>query len=433
MKPLLAVCLHDGFYGCGTGAGVANRAFLDALNRLLSPGTVDLVVLPVEISTASVEYNADWHALSMQLVDHAGGQVIPLDNGTSGSTRWGGIGAFRVLADATAEALMSLPIGPGRRLLVGHDVPFFGLSRTLPRELTADLVLVAHSTAGIHSPDDRERVAWEKHSLGRAARQGARVAAISAHMRRHLTRDYELPDTSVIDLPIGLTPADWQRRPPADHTVPRAARDGFWLAMGRAVRYKGFDDLLDALGILRNAGDEPEHLVLAAVTDGGRLNDYQAHLAKRIALERPNVTLRTRFSDDIQNLLAHPALRAVVVPSRAEPFGRIPLEAYAAGATPVVATAVGGIAEQVVDGRTGFTAPPGNPTALAQALRDALQQPAHERAAMRTAAAAFATRYDTATSVAAMLASEGVTGTRRRNWRRVQPFSRSASRWELPS
>jgi glycosyltransferase involved in cell wall biosynthesis len=33
--------------------------------------------------------------------------------------------------------------------------------------------------------------------------------------------------------------------------------------------------------------------------------------------------------------------------SRAEPFGRIPLEAYAAGASPVIATTAGGLAEIV--------------------------------------------------------------------------------------
>lgn len=409
MKPLVAVCLHDGFYGCGTGAGVANRAFLEALSTLLPPGAVDLVVLPVEISAVAAEYNADWHTQSLQLVDRVGGRVVPLENGTSGSTRWGGLPAFRVLAEHAAEILVEvLPGSGGQRLLVAHDVPFYGLSTTLPRDLVADMVVVAHSTAGIHCPADRERGSWEEHGLSAVARYGGRVAAISAHMRRHLIRDYGLPAAAVVDLPIGLGPADWRRRPPAGLALPSAAVGGFWLAMGRAVPYKGFDDLLDALVVLREAGDRAEHLVLAAVTDSGRVNDYQAHLAERIAAERLDVTLYTRFSEEIQNLLAHPALRAVVVPSRAEPFGRIPLEAYAAGAAPVVAAAAGGIAEQVIDGVTGFTAPPGDATALAAALRSALQQTPGDRAAMRSAAATVAARYDTAAAVATLLDSSGL-------------------------
>jgi glycosyltransferase involved in cell wall biosynthesis len=60
--------------------------------------------------------------------------------------------------------------------------------------------------------------------------------------------------------------------------------------------------------------------------------------------------------------------------ARAEAFGKTVTEAMACG-TPVVASAVGGIPEQLLDGRTGFLAPPGDGRALAEAalrlLRDA--------------------------------------------------------------
>jgi starch synthase len=65
-------------------------------------------------------------------------------------------------------------------------------------------------------------------------------------------------------------------------------------------------------------------------------------------------------------------------PSVYEPFGLINLEAMACG-TPVVASRVGGIPEVVVDGETGFLVPPGDPRALAAAVREVLADP--ERAA----------------------------------------------------
>ena len=52
----------------------------------------------------------------------------------------------------------------------------------------------------------------------------------------------------------------------------------------------------------------------------------------------------------------------------AEPFGMVAVEAMACG-RPIVASKVGGLADSVVDGETGFLVPPGNAVALADKLR----------------------------------------------------------------
>ncbi|MBE7190044.1 glycosyltransferase, partial [Jatrophihabitans endophyticus] len=73
--------------------------------------------------------------------------------------------------------------------------------------------------------------------------------------------------------------------------------------------------------------------------------------------------------DDVADLLA--AADLFVLPSRFEGLPLAVLEAMAAGRA-VVATAVGGTAEAVLDGVTGLLVPPGDPPALASAILAAL-------------------------------------------------------------
>jgi glycosyltransferase involved in cell wall biosynthesis len=65
---------------------------------------------------------------------------------------------------------------------------------------------------------------------------------------------------------------------------------------------------------------------------------------------------------------------AVACVPRYEPFDGVALEAMACG-RPVVATDAGGMRDTVVDQVTGVLVPPGQPDALAAALRDVLGSP----------------------------------------------------------
>lgn len=232
-QPTVVMALHDGFYGCGTGAGRYNYALLEILVGLL-PAGVRLVVLPVRLDPTSPEYDLAWHTEMATMLDAVGAMVYPVENGTAGQIRFGGLGCFRQLARHTADILTRCVLPDAHPMLIlALDAPFLGLTPLLPPHVVSNLVLVPHSTARIHTPADRERIAWESHGLLTAAEFGGRIVVISDYMRAHLSTDYQVPDHALVDLPNGLSPADWQLPRPDDGLLPASVQEGFLLAMGR--------------------------------------------------------------------------------------------------------------------------------------------------------------------------------------------------------
>lgn len=133
--------------------------------------------------------------------------------------------------------------------------------------------------------------------------------------------------------------------------------DEFVLGASRLVAYKRLDRVLEAG---RAAG-------LPVVISGD--GPDRARLEALAAASSLPVTFLGRTS---RALLAHLYARArVVVFPPVEDFGIIPVEAMAAG-TPVIASAVGGASESVLDGVTGATLDEWSPEELVRALEKAL-------------------------------------------------------------
>jgi glycogen(starch) synthase len=146
--------------------------------------------------------------------------------------------------------------------------------------------------------------------------------------------------------------------------IPPTSPEAPLLFVGDLLPDKGLQTLLDAYRLL----DDPPPLVLA-----GRSTPTPAWTIPE------GVQLVGALPHD-QVLSLFRSSLAVIIPSLwADPCPTVVLEAMAAG-RPVVAAASGGIVDIVVDGVTGVLVPPGDVSALAQAIASVLRDPHAGRA-----------------------------------------------------
>jgi D-inositol-3-phosphate glycosyltransferase len=162
------------------------------------------------------------------------------------------------------------------------------------------------------------------------------------------------------------------------------------LVVSRLVERKGIDDVVRAVAELPDV-----ELVVAGGPDVDRLGaDLEACRLSALAAElgvADRVCLLGRVPREELPALYRGA-DAVVCAPWYEPFGLVALEAMACG-VPVVATAVGGLVDTVIDGVTGLHVPPRQPEQLASAVHRLVDDPVHARQLGAAGAARARARY----------------------------------------
>jgi glycosyltransferase involved in cell wall biosynthesis len=173
--------------------------------------------------------------------------------------------------------------------------------------------------------------------------------------------------------------------------------------------YKGHADLLQALQIARNRF--PLRWILLAV---GR--DIDANLQRMLKLtDQLGLTANVRFLGERADIPV--ILRASdihISASHTEGFPNNVLEAMCAG-LPVVATAVGGVPEMVVNGQTGLLVPARNADEMARALLQLAGDPAQRRSMGEAGRDRVATLFSIEQSAQALQKSYAELGSRRQS------------------
>jgi D-inositol-3-phosphate glycosyltransferase len=255
-----------------------------------------------------------------------------------------------------------------------------GVAALLARRVTGRVVVFQAQTTGVLSGDNVDpllrslgvgaagpiarAVKWPIRALYRGADA---FACISRDIEREtlgcgVARDRVWYLPNAIDM-THFRPAEPGERNRLRQQLDLPADPVICLFVGRLSREKGVLDLLEAWRLLRPSG---ALLVMAGPDMTGHA--WDAGASGRAFVERHGLQASVRFVGPLADVA--PMVKAadlVVQPSHFEALGLSAIEALACG-VPLVASAVGGLLDFVVDGENGRLCPPRDPPALAACI-----------------------------------------------------------------
>ncbi len=202
---------------------------------------------------------------------------------------------------------------------------------------------------------------YRKHLISRVMGWGKVVIAASETMARHMKDNFGVPLRKITIIPRGVDLEKFSFIPPEE-------RAGKAFRVGMICRFtpiKGHLDFLKAVSLVSRKMPNIEVVLM------GDRSSAKADYMKKIELAVRRLTIDNIVTlkdsdEDVAEVMKD--LDVFVSASRQqEAFGRSVIEAQARG-VPVVATRVGGVAENISDGMTGLLCEPMDPPEMADKI-----------------------------------------------------------------
>ena len=236
------------------------------------------------------------------------------------------------------------------QILHTHDYKsdFYGI---VLKMMTRNIRLLA--TNHLWKYDTRREViyAWLDSFLLRYYNQ---IIAVSGEIKDRMIRA-GIPQSKIKIIRNGIEPIFSNVAPRSESTGPVRI-----MAMGSLTHTKGFDVLLRAVRMMI---DEKESDITVHIFGEGPKRSELEHLVRGLGIE--NVVKMPGYSNDMQSIFSKADL--FVLPSRHEGTPICLLEAMSAG-IPIVASAVGGIPDLLMDGEEALLVPSEDPIILKEKL-----------------------------------------------------------------
>lgn len=258
----------------------------------------------------------------------------------------------------------------GRRMILRDRLDiFWGTANMLPLGLPAGVakVLTIHDLiwplySEIVDPFTR---CMYRLFVERSARQADRVIADSQSTARDLQRVFEVPESKIEVIHLGVGPAYRPQDPPAAAELVAnkyGVSKDYVLTVGTVVPHKNLITLVEAMEILRGRGELPFQLLVVGAK--GRKNARLLEAVRSSGLTGEDIRFLGFVPEEDLPML-YSGCCSFVFPSLYEGFGLPLVEAMACG-VPIVASNTSSIPEVVGD--AALLVPPTQPEAFAEAI-----------------------------------------------------------------
>jgi glycosyltransferase involved in cell wall biosynthesis len=339
-------------------------------------------------------YRPEMLKQTQEICKSLSGDVLYQLNGTEGDDMYVDVEQWKATSIGAANLVINYFQKHDLNIVFTTDPPYCGVGSFLFRQLShfkgnkPIVVWIPHSTGLIHEKKTNEiRYNWERQAVVDAnTHKECFVAHINDFMKNHLLSDYHASLESLVPLTNGLPLFENLTSPHPQEVIDKyglpSDRD-IVFATGRAVKYKGFEHLVRAFA--ESQKDHTAELVLMVTSFATSQTEgtYQEIIKLFEELQvRGQVIHQFVPQKELKAIFRLPNVKAVVVPSLAEPFGMIPLEVrhWCDNNGPVlVCSQVDGLQELIDHGEDGFLVDVENTTQFAQTLTRAINMSFEER------------------------------------------------------
>lgn len=389
MKRAIFYLTYNGVYNNTNGIGTQTKIFLKGIHehkkRLEDEfGKFDVHIIAPAFDSSVFGFDEKILNNTRDICRQLGGNLHLCNSiiDAPGKNFWS-VDNWKSISISASSLILQASVRYEEVLVICVDPPFLHVPLEIERNKqnfnkNIKSLITLYTSSFIHDKNaiKVEKLEWEYSGVsGTKLFTEVKMAKVCDFMKNHYIDEYGCHEESFVtyDSSLLLSDEDFVKlnedaieKIIKKYNIPK--NEKIILAFGRAAWIKGFDVLLESMKSVKSK----VHLVLIVVPFDGEKDITANEYLDFIKTNNINCTFLQGYNRELPLALSQwKNTKAVVCPSRGEPFSNIPLEvglwAKDQGAV-VIASDIDGFTEQITDGLNGFLFKSDNPKDLSQKI-----------------------------------------------------------------